>query len=278
MEPCGEQLGEGLQRGFGPGTAGLERQLLALRRAGFLDVFSGAAAAQEPDYRSFVERTGFNYLRDLDYALLSFHRTGTYFLVRGRFDWPRLENYARAQGGHCEGGLCNLEGSARDRRISFLPLRRDLMALAVSEDDAAAARLEASRPGPSLDIPRDPVWSLIPLAALRSAAGLPPDAGVFVRALGASDRILLALGPRGAALELRLDVTCRSAAAAAALAAQLREATARLRELLAREKQAPNARDLSGVLAAGAFEQKDLHVFGRWPLQRAFLEALARGI
>jgi hypothetical protein len=74
-----------------------------------------------------------------------------------------------------------------------------------------------------------------------------------------------------------MDAACRSAADARALVTELRDTTARLRDLIARENQTPNANDLSGVLAAGAFELKDAHVLGRWPIERSFLESLAGG-
>lgn len=248
-----------------------------LRHSRILDIFAASEWAQEPEYRSFVARTGFDYLHDLDSALVSFHRSGTYFLLRGKFNWRKLAGYIAAQGGSCRNEMCRVVGSTPGRRISFFPLRGDLMALAVSSDESAATRLESRRQGPGLEVPKEPVWSLIPIGALRNTAGLPSGAGMFVRALGGADRILLSLSPEAARMELRLDVTCRSAADAVSLATQLKEATARLRELIARRKQAPNPRELSGVLTAGTFEQQGLHVFGRWPFERAFLEALAGG-
>jgi hypothetical protein len=39
----------------------------------------------------------------------------------------------------------------------------------------------------------------------------------------------------------------------------------------------PNPRDLSGVLVAGTFEQRQSIVIGTWPVERGFVEALASG-
>src|SRR5713101_3696718 len=63
----------------------------ALRRGGIFDMLSGPVVEEEPEYKSFVEKTAFDYRRDLDDAFISFHASGGYFLLRGRFDWKRLE-------------------------------------------------------------------------------------------------------------------------------------------------------------------------------------------
>lgn len=249
----------------------------ALRSAGVLGVFSASRMLQEPEYRAFVDGTGFDYLNDLDSALVSFHPTGTYLLLRGRFDWKNLRDYVVQRGGTCYNTLCKVAGSTPQRRISFYPLQPGIMALAVSEDDAAATKMQVRGPKPKLPIPDDPVWALIPVSALRDSATAPPGTRAFARALGAADSVLFAAAPDGRQITLRMDATCRTPAAASALATELRETTARLRELIAREHQAPNGADLSGVLAAGAFEPSDTHVLGRWPLGHEFLESLAGG-
>ncbi len=247
----------------------------ALRRAHVLDILAGSNVVQEPEYRAFVDQTGFDYLRDLDTAFVSFHPDGTYFLLRGRFDWRNLTEYTVGQGGACHNTLCKVQGSTPERKISYFPLQPNVMALAVSKSDSAVLVLQGRGQALKFELPNEPVWSLVPVSALKNASDLPAGPRMFARALTGADRILLTLGPEGGRMELRLDVTCRSADDAKSLAAQLTDATARLRELIARQKQAPNPRDLSGILTAGAFDQKDVHVLGRWPIERAFLEALA---
>lgn len=245
----------------------------ALRGAGVLGIFGGSKVTQEPEYRAFVDQTGFDYTKDLDSALISFHPSGSYFLLRGRFDWKALEEYAAHEGGNCHNSFCRVTGSVPERRISFFPLRRDLMALAVSADESAAFELQIVRQARPTEIPGDPVWSLIPIAALRQNGSLPPVAMVFVRALDGAQSVLLSAGPEGTRMKVRLDATCGSAAQAAALATQLRDITAHLRDAVA----TPDPKDLGGVLAAGVFERKDAHVLGRWPVEREFLEWLAGG-
>src|SRR5438128_844040 len=107
----------------------------ALRQGGILDLLSGPVVDEEPEYKSFVAITGFDYRRDLDHAYIAFHPDGVFFLVRGRFDWGRLQSYAREQGGECSAGTCRMPGSIPARRISFFPVKSNLMAMAVSSGE-----------------------------------------------------------------------------------------------------------------------------------------------
>lgn len=249
----------------------------ALRRAHLLDLATADPVAQEPEYRSFVEATGFNYLRDLDSALISFGASGKYLLLRGHFDWSRMSQYVRGQGGTCYNSLCRLEGSTPERKISYLPLQPNLMALAVSEDGTAATRLQERRSGPRPEVLADPLWLLIPPGTIKDDASLPAGLRPFARALRGAQRVVLSGGPDGPQMRLQLDVTCSTAEQAATLTSQLRALTTLLDALIAREHQVPNPRDLSGILAAGVFEQKERRVRGSWPVQRAFFESLAGG-
>ena len=247
----------------------------ALRNAGVLSLLSSSRVTQEPEYRAFVEQTGFDYLNDLDSALVSFHSSGTYLLLRGRFDWKNLKDYTIQQGGTCYNTLCRINGSTPERKISFYPQQTDIMGLAVSRDDSAATELQSRKAPRHFQIPADPVWSLIPVSVLKNNAAAPAGTRAFARALEGAEMLVVSAAPEAGRISLRLDATCRSDADARALAEQLRDATARLREMLIRENQTPNPRDLSGVLAAGAFEHKELHVLGHWPVERSLLEILA---
>lgn len=251
----------------------------ALRGAGTLDALFAAPAAQEPEYLRFVERTGFDYLRDLDSALISVTPRGTYLLVRGRFNWKSLTAYAQSEGGVCSNAFCRVQGSTETRRISFFPVQQEVMALAVSQDEWAALSLnEERRPAAAGEIPEGVAWVVIPAAALKDASRLPAGTRAFARPLQDASRITLWLGLAGGRFALNLDVTCGSPESAAALAGELRSAAEWLRSLIAREGQTPNPLDLSGVLATGVFEQKGTRVTGRWPIEREFLDALTRGL
>lgn len=248
-----------------------------LRRAGVLSLLAASRVGQEPEYRAFVDQTGFDYLNDLESALVSFDASGTYFLLTGRFDWRALKDFVVTQGGTCYNTLCRIAGSTPERKISFFPLRANLMALAVSSDEFGATRMQERRRPPAMEIPRTPVWWRIPVAALKNNPSLPAGTRMFVRALEGTNAVLFSAGPAGRGLTVSMEATCPNPAAAGVLTEQLRSATAQLRDLIAREHQAPNPADLSGVLVAGAFEQHETRVIGRWPVERAFLTSLAGG-
>jgi hypothetical protein len=248
-----------------------------LRRAGLLRLLS--KTPEDPEYQTFVRAIGFDYRTDLDMAAASFSNDGEFFVVKGRFDWKKLRAYAEAQGGSCQRSLCRMPGSAPERRISFFPLQSNLLALAVSTDSVAVSRLAEPAAGivQPLNPPRDPVWLSIPAESLKTTGQLPAGPRLFATALASADKILLSMGPQGEQMEARLAVTCRTSADAAALAAQLQNATTLVRNLIAQENRKPDPKDLSGVLTAGVFEQSGRRVIGRWPLPPVFLESLAGG-
>jgi len=247
-----------------------------LRRGGIFEMLSGRVVEEEPEYKTFVEKTAFDYRRDLDHAFISFHSSGVYFLVRGRFDWKRLETYAREQGGGCLNGLCRMPGSLPSRKISFFPLQSNLMAMAVSESESAATRM--SNPGKdarSIPALKQPVWLSLPSSTLKKSSDFPTGTQLFAKAMEGAESATISLAPQGKAIEAQLEVVCRNAQEAAIIAEQFQKVTALLRTIIEKEKQKPNPGDLSGVLTAGVFRQEDTRVLGRWPLERVFLENLA---
>jgi hypothetical protein len=249
----------------------------ALRRAGILQLLDGSAAGQDPDYRSFVERTRFDYARDLDAAAVAFAPGGKFLLLRGRFDWRSLDAYVRGQNGQCGDSLCRMTGSAPERLISFFPLRSNLMALAVSQDDSAALRLSTPGPEDGMELPAAPVWLSIPASALKSSESLPAGARPFAEAMGQADSVTLAFTPEAGRLAATLDIRCRKPDDAVGIASRLTAATGLLRDALAKERQQPDPAGLSGVLAAGVFRADGPRVLGRWPIEKAFLQTVLAG-
>jgi hypothetical protein len=250
----------------------------ALRRGGILQLAGRSKVTEEADYQSFVTSSGFDYKTDLDAAAAAFRPDGDFFMVRGRFDWKKLQAYAQSQGGSCDSGLCRLPGSTPARQISFVRLEAGLMALAVSPDAMAATRMSAkSSPAPAQEFPRQPIWLSVPAAALHKFEGLPGGTRILAKAMEDSENIVLSAGPQGKQYEARIEVTCRSDQDAAALGAQLERITTLLREAIAREKRQPDPNDLSGVLTGGVFEHSGRRVLGRWPIASGFLETLAGG-
>jgi len=249
----------------------------ALRRGGILELLDGSKAGEDPEYQSFVRQTQFDYQQDLDAALVAFAPTGRFLLLKGRFDWKRLHAYVESQHGKCLNGFCSMTGSTPERRISFFPVRSDLMALAVSPDGSAALRMQDAVSGPDPQVPAAPVWLSIPTSVLKSGDSLPAGTRVFASGMERAETVTLAFAPEGHGLAARLDVRCRDERDAADLASQLTHTTSLLREAMAGEHRKPNPADLSGVLTAGAFRNEGRRVLGYWPIERAFVQNVLGG-
>lgn len=244
----------------------------ALRSAGILQMLDGSKVGEDPEYKSFVSKTRFDYKRDLDAALLSFAPHGKFLLLKGRFDWKSLHSYVKSEGGECVNSLCRMAGSAPERRISFFPVRSNLMALAISPEDRAAQIM--SEPGSAEDVefPSAPVWVSVPGALLKSGEALPTGTRMFARGMELAESLTLSFAPESNRVSARLEVVCRSDEYATEMASQLTKTTALLRELIEREGQKPNPADLSGILASGAFRAEKRRVLGYWPIERAFID------
>jgi hypothetical protein len=246
----------------------------ALRRSGVLNMIAGSKAAEELEYQQFVDETLFDYRQDLDAIAAAFKDGQVFFALRGRFHWKNLMEYAVRQGGSCHNSFCTMPGSRPHRRISFYPVRPDLMAMAVSQDDFAAYQIV--RKSGNLTVPPlgQPVWILVPASALRNSDALPPGTKPFASALiEGTDQIVFTMGPDGDHLALSLNVLCRDTQTASTLLESFEKTTETLRKWIAREHQQPNSGDWSGLLAAGSFHRENQRVFGQWPLSRAFVEA-----
>jgi hypothetical protein len=248
-----------------------------LRRGGILQLLDGSKAGEDPEYQSFVRQTQFDYKKDLDAAIVAFAPTGRFLLLKGRFDWKSLRAYVESQNGKCVNSFCRMTGSTPERRISFFPLRSNLMALAVSPDESAALRLESTVSGPEPQVPAAPVWLSIPTSMLKSGDILPAGTRMFASGMEQAETVTLAFAPEGHGLAARLDVRCRDERGAADLASQLTRTTSLLRETMEREGQKPNPADLSGVLTAGAFRNEGRRVLGYWPIEPAFVQNVLGG-
>jgi hypothetical protein len=169
-----------------------------------------------------------------------------------------------------------MPGSVPERKISFFPIDSKLMAMAVSSDESAAARLSApAKTARPIAMLQQPVWLSLPSATLRKSDAFPTGTRLFAKAIEDADSATISLGPQGKAFQAQMDVACRSAQEASIVAEQFQKVTALLRKMLEREKQKPGPGDLAGVLTAGVFRQENTHVIGQWPIERAFIENLA---
>jgi len=256
----------------------LEIDFAALRRAGLIAMLGNSKTAQEAEYKQFVANTEFDYTQDLDLALVSFAPTGKYFLLKGHFDWNKLNRYVRSHGGDCYNTLCKMNGSTPDRKISFSPLRPEIMALAVSkQDDAVGFIMTAPSADSPAAVPSEPVSLTFSPSGLKSMGGLPTGTQIFAKSLEDAAEVILTLGPRGNDFQLTLKARCRSDHDAEILAAELERSTSLLRSMIARENRTPNPRDLSGVLTSGTFSHTGPHATGIWPISRGFVEDTLTG-
>ena len=248
-----------------------------LRRSDVIKLFDQSRVGQDPEYQSFIRKIEFNFRQDLDTAMLAFAPKGKYMLLKGRFDWKALKAYVLSVDGKCNNLFCKVVGSTPERRISFFPVQQNLMALAVSEDDTAATRLNEVAPGADPETPDAPIWLIIPPSIIRSRQGLPDGTQMFARSLERAQSVMLSVAPDGHRFAAKLNVRCTSVQDAVEMASQLTKITSLLLELIEREHQKPNPADLSGFLTAGTFHNEGTKVVGVWPIEQALLENLLGG-
>ena len=249
----------------------------ALRKLGVMQMLDGSKMEQEADYAQFVQQTHFNYTQDLDYVAAAFSPRGKFILARGRFDWKALREYAAKQGGQCYDSLCRMTGSTPDRHISFLPVKSNLMALAVSKDDDAALTMQAADHAPSdVPTPNASLWLYLPPAILKSP-DLPEGTVLFARSMNDAKSVTIGFAPEGDHIAAKLDALCKSDQEALVTTAELAKLTEVLRSVIAHQGQHPNPGDWSGVLTSGKFENKGPRVSGYWPIDRAFVRNMLGG-
>lgn len=244
-----------------------------LRQAGMLELLDGSKAGEDPEYRAFAQKTDFHWAKDLDTAILAVAPSGKYILAQGRFNWKSLHSYVQSQGGNCDNNLCKLQGSTPDRKISFVPLQGNVMAMAIAPDDGAALRLTGRAGGPEPDVPAAPVWLSIPSSVLRSDT-LPEGTVSFARSVADADRVTLALVPEKNRMAAKLTVLCRNQDDARRVVEDLDKKTEILRSMIAHAHATPGPADIAGVLASGSFQASGRKVFGYWPIETAFMRAL----
>ncbi len=249
----------------------------ALRKSGLLGLVAGSKAAEEADYRKFVEQTGFDYRTDLDAVAAAFVDGRVYGALRGRFAWAKLAAYAQSQGGQCRDSVCSMPGSAPERNISYYQVAPNVLALAVSPEARGVTSIGPNGRKVELPAALDPFWMSVPAAVFKQLDAFPNGTRAFLSPLARAEKVTFAMGPQGERLQLRLEVVCMTAEAAADLTKQLNGVTGLLKDMIGRAHMTPNPRDLSGVLVSGSFAQRAATVIGTWPVDRGFVEALASG-
>lgn len=249
----------------------------ALRKSGYLNLLDAAKTPEEQEYKDFVRDTGFDYKRDLDYVLTSFASDGSFFLVKGAFDWDKIEGYVKSHKGVCSSHHCRIAGSTPQRRISFFPLKHNILAMAVAPDDMAVSRLEKPGPQADIDIPSAPIWISLGSGAIRGATTLRGGAGELASALAGASRVTLTISPDGDQLAARLEALCRDAQQAGALTMELSILTSLVRDNEKRHAALHGPDDLASLLGSGKFQQTGAHVVGTWFITRSLLQNLTAG-
>lgn len=248
----------------------------SLRQTGMLKQIAGEPGGEEAEYRQFVEASGFDYRRDLDAALVQWRRGTALFVLKGRFNQERLETYVRNHGGLCARSYCSLPGSVPERRISFQPLARRVMALSAGTDPMGAATIREYASRPAFAPPSGPVWISLPASSFHTEPNLPPWLNALLDALQGAQRAALTLEVRPDGFELALRAPCESSDKAKAIADRLTSATASLKDLIVRSGRPPDPTSPATALSAGTFRVEQAVVRGYWPLNRAFLEGLGK--
>jgi hypothetical protein len=258
----------------------------AIRESGLLSDVSGPRVTEEQEYKDFVAQTGFDYQQDLDRLAGSASEDNTYLLLAGQFDWKKLNQYAKSHGGQCLQGICWLPASRANRWISFLPLRSNLMGLAISANQRAVYDLGKIGSVKAADVPSAPVWITIPHGILAKPHSLPPIGAAMAAAVGNADLLTLSLanptaqtgieGMNQAAFVVQMDAHFDSDTRAVDMESQLIRAT-NLVKAMVESKQAPaGPTDLAGILVKGKFQNANGHVTGSWPVSRDFVNSLLR--
>ena len=249
-----------------------------LRRAGTLKLLEGARGQHDSDYGSFVRQSGFNYEEDLDAFAGAAQGDQLFFLLRGRFHWDQLRQYASAHGGTCANDLCKVPAPKTGRWAGFFPIQPDVLAVAIAADPNAVNQLRPSNRKLHAPLPEQPVWVSLSEGLLKNPIELPLPLRIFAIALQSSHPVVLSLDAAaegtGSAFKLQLDAACQDQAAAETVRSQLEIATKMLKLELAKERQQPNPADLTGLLTAGNFQTVNHHLIGVWPVRTELLQAL----
>lgn len=247
-----------------------------LRKTGILEQLVGQPGGEDADYRQFVDASGFDYRRDLDAALVQWRQGTALLVLKGHFDHERLETYARTNGGQCARSFCSLAGSVPQRRISFQPLGRRLMALSAGTDPMGAASIRERASQPAFIAPSGPIWVSLPASSFHADPDLPLWLNVLFEALQGSQRAELTLELHADGFNLALKAPCDSGDKATAIAGRLTSATRTLKDLIARSGQAPDPSSPAAALSSGSFRVEQTVVRGNWPLSRALFEGLGK--
>ncbi|MGH9693244.1 MAG: hypothetical protein ACRD5Z_03800 [Bryobacteraceae bacterium] len=250
----------------------------ALRKAGLLHLLTGVKPVQEKDYEEFVRQTEFDYTRDMEAIAGASDGEQLFFLIRGRFQWNKLKQYAAAHGGTCRRQSCTVPTSKSGYWANLVRVQPDVMGLAISANSAAAVTLRRhAPPEEGAALPSNPVWVSVSKALLTKPEALPLAMRILAISLQSADSVVLSLGPaadKQAAFAIDLEASFPIEPSAETARAQLEIETKMLKLGLQRAHKEPNPADLTGLLAAGTFRRVRKQVMGIWPVRPQLLKTL----
>jgi hypothetical protein len=258
----------------GEGTC-LYVNVQALRQSGMLDVLAGQRTEEEPDYQAFVRATGFDYRDDLDAVMVQFGIDSSMYIVRGRFSWQQISRYLKSfeAEAKCSNGVCSIPVS-RGRYLSAMPLAENLVAIGVGPNRTVVYSALTLRERKNTNLPKAPFWMELSEEFLRNPRRLPEGTRAFVGAVRGAHDVFVSVVPANGGLEARLQAAFPTPADASAARANLAETTATLRKFFTLDKQQPSQSPIATMLLAGAFDQKESQVTGRWPLPASLFTSL----
>lgn len=102
---------------------------------------AGKAGIEEADYLDFVQKTGFDYRKDLVRMVAVIGEPDGHYVIEGRFDWKKISAYA----GSCVKAVCSMPASQPGKWISLMMLQPNVLAIAVSPKQLAVGEMEARR-------------------------------------------------------------------------------------------------------------------------------------
>jgi hypothetical protein len=251
--------------------------LSALRKASLLHLLTGVSPIQEKDYQEFVRQTQFDYARDMDALAGASDGEQFFFLVRGRFQWDKLKQYAEAHGGTCRRQSCVIPSSKSGYWENLVRVQSDVAGLSISANSAAAETLRRKAPETEEVEPSNPVWVSVSRALLAKPDVLPLPMRILAISLQAADRVVLSLGAakdKETAFQVELQAAFPIEASAETARAQLEIETRMLKLGLQRAHRQPDPADLTGLIAAGSFRRVRKEVLGSWPVRWELLKTL----
>ena len=252
-----------------------------LRGAGLLHLLDGVKPTDEKQSDEFVSETQFHYQSDLEALAGASDGDQLFFVIRGRFDWNRLKQYALQHGGVCQRDYCTAPTSKPGRWANFLPIQSDVLGLAVSPNGTAAdllrppgRRLQEQALATDSTNLNNPVWVRPSQKLMKSPADVPLAVRIFAITLQAAESVNLSVGSAGSGIAVQLNAGFPSEAAADTARSQMEIQTKMLKLQLAREQPQPSPADLTGLLTSGTFQVVHQRVIGVWLVRPELLRAL----